>query len=480
MGSIPIGATFFKLTTQRVGFLFPQNPQKTTIFAVKSSTIVLQKAKMATFKAEVYAHQKRGDGTYNIKIRVIQNKRKKYLSTVWYVTKDDLTRSLKLKNKRYIDLTNELIQKYRSKCDRYGESLKSMTVEQVIDIITSSEGEKFELDFVAYTWKEIERMREAGHTGNAATYVTAIRSLVKFVGREEVMISEITAKFLQDWAAWISKQPNVTRGYVTHNYLNRMRAIHNRAKREFNDEDAGIIRIPNSPFNHIDFPKLPASRKRALTSEQIRAIANLDYTMIMQPGTNRFNFARDIFLLSFCLIGMNAVDLYHCTDCKDGRITYQRTKTKERRVDKAEISIKIEPEIQALVDKYRDPSGERVFKFYKMYSSMDTLSAAINKGLKKIGELVGVEDLEFYAARHSWATIALNDAGVDKYTVHTALNHVDDSMRVTDIYIRKSYEPIDQANRKVLDYMGLSIDKVEEPILPKQKTILPKQNFETD
>ncbi|MBQ7774541.1 MAG: site-specific integrase [Lachnospiraceae bacterium] len=436
---------------------------------------------MATFKAEVYAHQKREDGTYNIKIRVTQNKRKKYLSTVWYVTKDDLTRSLKLKNQKYIDLTNDLIRKYRDRCDRVGERLKSMTVEQVVELITSSDGEKFELDIVAYTWKEIERMKASGHSGNAYSYVTAIRSLVKFVGREQVMISEITVKFLQDWANWIAKQPKVTRGYVQHNYLNRMRAIHNRAKREFNDEDAGIIRIPNSPFSHIDFPKLPATRKRALTAEQIQAISKLDYTMIMQPGTNRFNFAKDLFMLSFCLIGMNGIDLYNCTDCKNGRLTYQRTKTRERRIDKAEISIKIEPEVQALIDKYRDPSGERVFKFYKLYSSMDTFTAAINKGLKRIGELVGIDDLEFYAARHSWATIALNDAGVDKYTVHTALNHVDDSMRVTDIYIRKSWEPIDQANRKVLDLLNLSLNNVNEPYnLPKQKSVLPKQNFETD
>ena len=425
---------------------------------------------MATFKAEVYAHQKRGDGTYNIKIRVIHNKRKKYLSTVWYVTKDDLTRSLKLKNQKYIDLTNDLIRRYRDRCDRVGERLKTMTVEQVVELITT-EQERFELDIVEYTWKEIEKMKTSGHGGNAASYKTAIRSLIKFVGREKVMVSEITVKFLNDWVTWISKQPNVTRGYVQHNYLNRLRAIHNRAKKEFNDEDAGIIRIPNSPFSHIDFPKLPASRKRALTVEKVRAIADLDYTIIMQPGTNRFNFARDIFLLSFCLIGMNATDLYNCTDCKNGRITYQRMKTKDRRVDKAEISIKIEPEVQALVDKYRDPSGERVFKFYKMYSNLNTLSAAVNKGLKKIGKFVGVDDLEFYAARHSWATIALNDAGVDKYTVHTALNHVDEGMRATDIYIRKSWEPIDRANRKVLNLLQLSLSKVEEPChLPKQNT----------
>jgi hypothetical protein len=31
---------------------------------------------MTTFKAEIYAHQKRADGTYNIKIRVTHNRKK--------------------------------------------------------------------------------------------------------------------------------------------------------------------------------------------------------------------------------------------------------------------------------------------------------------------------------------------------------------------------------------------------------------------
>lgn len=66
---------------------------------------------MATFKAEVYAHQKRADGTYNIKIRVIHQKRKKYILTTYYVTKDDLTRTtFKLKNQKYIDATDDMIK----------------------------------------------------------------------------------------------------------------------------------------------------------------------------------------------------------------------------------------------------------------------------------------------------------------------------------------------------------------------------------
>ncbi len=92
-----------------------------------------------------------------------------------------------------------------------------------------------------------------------------------------------------------------------------------------------------------------------------------------------------------------------------------------------------------------------MFDFYKRYADEGTFNDALNKGLKQVGKRVEVDDLEFYSARHSWATIARNKAGVDKYTVHLALNHVDEDMKTTDIYIEKDYSLIDEANRKVLN-----------------------------
>lgn len=423
---------------------------------------------MATFKAEIYAHQKRADGTYNIKIRVTHKQRKKYLATPWYVGKEDMTRALKLKNQRYIDMVEDLLRKYRSICNSVGEGLDDMSVEQVVELITRKETDKpFDLDIVDYTRKFVTKLDKAGRGGTARAYEVAINSLCRFVGRESVSIKEITVQFLTDWIAWIAAQPprkNCKKGDRAQSlYLAQLRAMYNRAKKEFNDEEAGIIRIPFSPFNKVEIPKPSLSRKRALTVEQLRKFSEIPYTTILQPGVNRFNFAKDVFLLSFMLVGMNAVDLYTATDCKGGRITYQRAKTRNRRADNAEISIKLEPEVMALFEKYRDPSGQRVFKFYKLYSSMDTFCAALNKGLKKLGDIIGVDDLEFYAARHSWATIANNDTGVDKYTVHEALNHVDETMRVTDIYIRKNWERIDKANRAVLDLLQLNLPSVDEP-----------------
>jgi len=157
-------------------------------------------------------------------------------------------------------------------------------------------------------------------------------------------------------------------------------------------------------------------------------------------------------MISFLLIGMNESDLYECANCKNGRITYQRKKTRNRRSDRAEISIKVQPELLPLLEKYKDPTGERTFNFYNMYESVNTFSYAVNKGLKFIGKEIGVEDLEFYSARHTWATIAVNDVGIDKYSVHQALNHVDEKMKITDIYIKKSWDVIDKANRQLIDF----------------------------
>lgn len=58
-----------------------------------------------------------------------------------------------------------------------------------------------------------------------------------------------------------------------------------------------------------------------------------------------------------------------------------------------------------------------------------------------------------YKARHSWATLAVNKAEIDKYTVHSALNHIDESMKVTDIYIERDFRIENEANRKVIEFV---------------------------
>lgn len=152
-------------------------------------------------------------------------------------------------------------------------------------------------------------------------------------------------------------------------------------------------------------------------------------------------------------MGINSVDLYNATELKGNKLVCCRTKTKDRRLDKAKMEVDVPNMVLPIIEKYRDATGQRLFKFYRDYKDHKAFNKAINKGLKEIGDQLQIEDLEYYAARHSWATIALNKCKIDKYTVHAALNHVDESMRVTDIYIERDFVNENKANQKVVKYV---------------------------
>ncbi len=118
------------------------------------------------------------------------------------------------------------------------------------------------------------------------------------------------------------------------------------------------------------------------------------------------------------------------------------------------MRVKIEPMIAPLIDKYKAPFKKRIFRFYLEYSNPDALNKAINKGLQMIADELGLPALQYYAARHTWATIARSGLlKIEKSTVHEALNHVDLKMRVTDIYIERDWSVTWEAHAKVLQVL---------------------------
>ena len=60
-------------------------------------------------------------------------------------------------------------------------------------------------------------------------------------------------------------------------------------------------------------------------------------------------------------------------------------------------------------------------------------------------------DISTYWARHTWATIAAS-LDIPKETISAALGHEIGS-RVTSIYIDFDQKKVDEANRKVMDYV---------------------------
>lgn len=182
-----------------------------------------------------------------------------------------------------------------------------------------------------------------------------------------------------------------------------------------------------------------------LDADMIRRIFAMPYT-----GRESTDFALDLFRLSFALMGMNGIDLYHCTRFEDGCIVYNRSKTAERRADGSLMVVRVDERIKPLFDKYR--GKHHVFIFAERFRSYQHYYNHLKLGMMRLSNEVG-QWVTFYAARHSMATIAVNDCGISKYIVNDMLCHKDPAMAVTDIYIRKDFAPMNDANRVLLDYV---------------------------
>ena len=165
-----------------------------------------------------------------------------------------------------------------------------------------------------------------------------------------------------------------------HDYMADIRAVFNEAIDFYNDDELGDPVIKHYPFRKFEVVKPNPPKKRNIYLENIRKIMNLE------NGLRRQELARDVFMLSFFLVGMNTVDMFNVpySSRKNGRITYQRSKTKDRREDNAEISIKIESEAERLMKKYADPGKVRLFSFYKLYSDSSVFNGAVNNGFKRV------------------------------------------------------------------------------------------------
>ena len=388
----------------------------------------------------------------------------KRISTSLFATSKDLTKDFKIKPSSPLKReVNNLIRSYQSKCAKLQIELNRYTIDEIMDYLNDEQQKRQTIDFIKFSREWIATTTIKG----APNYTTAINALVRFVGEESLNINLITLDFLEQFKAFLIKEreertkkliqqgKRVPSNRSLSLYLISIKKLFNEAKKRYNKKEKNLILIPNSPFVDFEIPKQEATRKRAIPADIIKKVWELPYRDMKRgyKSTNRFNLAKDCFILSFCLMGINSADLYNATEMKGNTIIYYRTKTKARRLDNAKMMVDIPKIIHPIIDKYRDKTGRRLFNFYQYYCDEKGFNKAINYGLKEIGSILGVDDLEYYAARHSWATIALNKVGIDKYIVHAALNHIDDSMKVTDIYIERDFVNENKANAKVVKYV---------------------------
>lgn len=396
---------------------------------------------MATVKFYLDKRRQKKDGTYPLKLNVFHNKQimiatqlsasdKEWAGNEYsvraqnYKPRNIVARGIINKAETVI-LTLEQQGKLKSTTDA---SLKKM-IEEAISNKTQNEK-----TFLYYLDEFISKKNNQG----TKTVYTTTRNKIKEYD-SECTFESMDKAWLENFETWMAKTMKVN-AYAIH--LRNIRTVFNYAI----DEEYTTL----YPFRRFSIKK-EETRKRSLTIEQLRLLK--DY-----PCEEYQIRYRDIFMLMFYLIGVNAADLFNAKHSAlvNGRFEYKRAKTGKL------YSVKVEPEAMDIIEKYKGKSY--LLNIMDEYRNYKDFLHRMGIGLKQIGKLerkgLGGKkirtplfpDLSSYWTRHTWATIA-SELDIPKEVIAHALGHSWANGTTTDIYIRFDNKKVDEANRKVIDYV---------------------------
>lgn len=414
---------------------------------------------MITFKAIIIPNNRRKDGTYPVKIRVTYGGKVRRLPTNLVCRQEDITRSSgKIKSAFILNKADEIItQMRRAAAEIPVFELEGKDVDWVVARIKAKlTAGNFQLDFFEFAETEVLPKMEKG---TRATYATALNAFERFLGGRSCDINSITKSMVQDFVDFTSSQKPKhydiksgaykdcktakKTGISSYNYLTRLSYIFKAAKDKYNDEDEGNLLIPRSPFSKVEVAKPDAEGQRNLGVDLIQRLIDADTATKLQRE------AIDTFLLSFCLMGANMADIYAAKTPKGDEWEYYRQKTRGRRRDKAKMIVRIQEPARYYINRLASHGGWMLGVQHDKRGNKDLASESVNHRLASWCRANGVKTFTFYAARHTWASLARSQ-GVSKSVIDECLAHLGD-YDLVDIYApERNWEQMAEANAKVL------------------------------
>ncbi len=407
----------------------------------------------------------RKDGTYPLIMRLGHNRKTLPISLNIYLLEKDWNEGKRLVKNSYSNgdenatRLNNRLAKRRAKVlgliDKLdaAKKLQSMPIPAVKDFIEKYIDKEDEdpvaaeelaqapkpLTFFEYSSQITAELTDAKRIGTRDSYQDALNVVGKFHGSKDLSFEEIDYEFLMRLETQHYAKGNTTNGLAV--YMRSIRAIYNRAIK------AKLVAKEEYPFADYKIKSVP-TKKRALSRAQLGKIINLH----LDKTDPLFN-ARNYFIASYMMYGMNFTDMAHLTEGNilDGRVQYRRNKTSKLH------DIKMIPALQSLLDHYRQQHLESpyILSIIKR-ASAEGISRDIkwarkryNKKLKAIAKLCEITgNLTSYVSRHSFATQAMLQ-NIPLLAISSMLGH--SSIKTTQIYLQDlPTQQLDDYNAQIL------------------------------
>jgi site-specific recombinase XerD len=404
---------------------------------------------MASIKVVLFTSKTLSNGEHPILLRVIQNRKISYISIGASSTKALWDKEDNLPKKKHplykrllvlIDSKRIEANKLQIELETDNIDLSAKEIKRKLKKTTNSKS------VFKYFNDTIENLEKQNRIGYSHVFQSTKNSLVKFCNGKELEFNDISATFLAKYEeGFLNRGVSLNTVFI---FMRTLKTLLNNARKE------NIIKETFNPFKEISFSKYRRikTKKRAITKEQMRAIAALKY----EPETSLFH-AKNYFLFSFYNRGINFIDMAFLKweGIKNNRLIYTRRKTKEQYTMGM-----LAPAIDILKyykEIYYDGENSYVFPIlnsnHKTAKSIDDrihrMLKIVNADLKEIAKKAKIDEkLTTYVARHSYATI-MKRSGISTAIISESMGH--DSEKTTQIYL-DSFESkvLDEANKAIL------------------------------
>lgn len=383
---------------------------------------------MLTTKVQLNKVRQKNDGTYPLVIRITYDRKTAYLPL-----------GFNLPEKEF-DAKNQRIRpssKISSNINRLNNGIQEK-VKKVYDTVTRLEQEgkidalsmpvlKEEIngkrsndkDFFCLVNQIIMELKRAGKFGNARIYVSLKNKIEKFHGKKSLSFRQINYAFLKRLETEHFASGSGAGGLSV--YLRTLRALYKRAIK------LGIVQQQYNPFKDYAI-KNGVPKRLSLSVEQLELLKSAD---IKEPHLAK---ARDLYMASFYLRGMNWMDMAllkgeNIVGDFD-RITYIRAKTKNKL-----FSIKITPPLRKILMRYFNVENQGyIFPIltkdnskYQAHETITNKRKRQNVYLKRIAGELEIPPFTIYTARHTYANI-LKRSGAPSNVIQDSLGHTTEAM----------------------------------------------------
>jgi len=408
---------------------------------------------MSTTTKIIRSSYPKSDKTYSVDIRITHNRSSTFIPTNIFVGENELDQGsgeLKRSCKRYesIQRVNDYLLNKRRDVNSFIRELldsgqiNTMTASQIKRAYLNQD--KNEVSFNEFSKKLIQNLKKVNKLGNASVYQQAL-NFIENNSTGDIHFKDINYSLLRRL-----EEVHLEAGYGYNSLSVKMRTIRSIYNKAINED---VAKREWYPFNKYKI-KQTKTQKRAISKDDILKIEN--YEPIF--GSQEFH-ARNYFMFSFYMIGMNFSDIAHLkySNIKNNRLEYYRKKTGRF------YSLELYDKPLAVIDIYRKNnfifSPEKTKDSYVfpiiIRKEPELVRADIYNGLRLLNKYIRRIAIELeidahltsYVARHSWASIgkALN---IPLAVISDGLGHED--LSTTQVYLDElDKSTIDQASKMI-------------------------------